>query len=307
MVRPHGVRLSDTQTLAFADEIASQMVQLFDLGNSGVIFLRDFTQVVAFTNFVIGSGSLRFGRGSLRRVTLDWSGGGNAIAGNVHGVVLQPEVVEIHQPVGVDVLSQITDFKVQVRAVRASGVAAESDDVTGVDHLSGVDEPAGKVGVVGLQAVVVADDDEVAIAAGVTAFGDAHLAVPGGGHRRAGGVAQIHAAVHAAVTPAVVGRLSEVGGMMVSIQHDGVARCGANVSVMDADDVEILVAAVAGHPVEIGEQHAVAMVHVVQRGQILIEIQLVAQRVFRDGGVDVSRIVHHTELEMVLLRVDMPA
>ena len=90
------------------------MIEFFDFGNSGVVFLRDSTQIVALAHLVVGSGRLRLGRCCLRGVLLNRSGGGNAVAGHEHGVVFQLEVLKVHQSVRVDILTQIANLKMQV-------------------------------------------------------------------------------------------------------------------------------------------------------------------------------------------------
>lgn len=55
----------------------------------------------------------------------------------------------------------------EVRACGVSGGAAESDDIPGADPVIDLDIPSGEVSVCGLQTVVVPDDDDIAIAAGI--------------------------------------------------------------------------------------------------------------------------------------------
>lgn len=40
--------------------------------------------------------------------------------------------------------------------------------------------------------------------------------------------------------------------------------------VMDSDNVEILVKIITWHPIEVGEQHTVAVVHIVEQVRIFI-------------------------------------
>ena len=66
------------------------------------------------------------------------------------------------------------------------------------------------------------------------------------------------------MAPSVVGGLLEIGGMVVSVQYNRVFWCGTHMLIVNADNVEVLVEAVSRHPVEVGEQHAVAVVHIVE-------------------------------------------
>ena len=74
-------------------------------------------------------------------------------------------VGEVENPFGVEGLVLEAYFEVQVRSGGASGAAAKSDDVAGIDHLSWLDKYFGQVPVDCLQAVFVAHDDQVAVAA----------------------------------------------------------------------------------------------------------------------------------------------
>ena len=271
-------RLSYAQALSVADEIASEMVELLELGNGSVVLLCDTAEVVAGADFVINSSGFRFGRLLLDLLLFrSWIRCGNVVAGHEHRVVLELEVVEVDQLVGVDVHAEVADFKVQMGAVGASGVAAESDDIASLHDLAGVDQSAGKVCVVRLQAVVVADDDEVAVATGVAAFGDADHAVPCRGDGRADGISEVDAAVHSAAAPAVIGGLLIVGGMMISVQNQCVTGGRTHVFVVNADDVEILVQTISRHPVEIGKQHAIAMVDIVEKVRIFLNAKHIPQ------------------------------
>ena len=64
------------------------------------------------------------------------------------------------------------------------------------------------------------------------------------------------------MAPSVVGGLLEIGGMVVSVQYNRVFWCGTHMLIVNAD--KVLVEAVSRHPVEVGEQHAVAVVHIVE-------------------------------------------
>lgn len=267
-------RLSYAQALSVADEIASEMVELLELGNGSVVLLCDTAEVVAGADFVVNGSGLRLWRLLLGLLLFRCRiGSGNAVSGDIQSVVLQLEVVEIDQFVGVDIHTQIADFEMEVGAVRTSGVAAKSDDIAGFDDLAGVDQSAGEMRVVGFKAVVVADDDEVAVAAGVAAFGDSDHTVPRSGDGRADGISEVDAAVHSAAAPSVIGGLLVVGRMMITVQNQRITRGGAYVSVMNADDVEILVKVVPRHPIEIGKQHSVAVIDIVEKVGIFVNTQ----------------------------------
>lgn len=89
-----------------------------------MVFDGDFPEVVAFANLVIGCRSLRFCGGQIRRVRLGRCRGGNTVSGDVHGVVFQAEIVEVNEPVRVDVDAEVADLEVEMGAVGASRVAA---------------------------------------------------------------------------------------------------------------------------------------------------------------------------------------
>ena len=88
--------------------------------------------------------------------------------------------------------------------------------------------------------------------------------------------------------------------MMVAGQHHSVARSGPRVPVVDADDVKVLVTTVAGHPSEIGEQHPVAVVNVVEVGLVVATSQN-AQRVLGNCAVNACSVVDDAELYVVFL------
>ena len=69
---------------------------------------------------------------------------------------------------------------------------------------------------------------------------------------------------------------------------------------MNRHNIEILVEIVTRHPIEVGEQHAVAVIDVVQIG-IVHGIDEVAERVLFNVRLNASGVVHNVELDMVLL------
>lgn len=155
--------------------------------------------------------------------------------------------------------------------------------------------------VIGFKPVVVPYDDEVAVAAGVAAFGNADHAVPGGCYRRAGRIAEVNAAVHAPPPPTVVGGYLVVGRVMIAGKAERVFCRRADVPVMDAHNVEILVEICPRHPLEVGEQHSVAVVHVVEKRLVFVYLHHVAQGVFRDIRLDMGGVVDDVELDVVVL------
>jgi len=190
----------------------------------------------------------------------------------------------------------------KVGTVGTARVAAEPDDVAGLDCLSRVDQTAGEVGVVSLQPVVMPDDHQVAVPAGVSrTFGDAHHAVPRGRDRRALGIAEIDAAVHPAMAESIIRSDAVVGRMVIARKNDGIASSGTLVTVVDGHNVEVLIQVIARHPVEVGEQHPVAVVDIVQIG-IIHRVDEVAQRVILNDRLYARSVVHHIELYVVLLR-----
>ena len=82
---------------------------------------------------------------------------------------------EVKEAFRVDKLTEEACLEVQVGACGASGIATESDDVAGFYNLIGLAEMAAHVTVDGLQSVVMADYDVVAVAFRLV-FHDAHLA-----------------------------------------------------------------------------------------------------------------------------------
>ena len=64
--------------------------------------------------------------------------------------------------------------------------------------------------------------------------------------------------------------------MMVARQVNGVSRRGPLVTIVDGHNVEVLVQVEARHPVEISEQQAVAVIHIVEVG-VIHRIDEVAQ------------------------------
>ena len=83
-------------------------------------------------------------------------------------------------------------FEVEMWACGASGVAAEGYGGACCDVLAGGDERAMEMGITGVKAAVMADDNEVAIAVGLEAY-----ALHGAAESCADGVAYSHAYVHA--------------------------------------------------------------------------------------------------------------
>lgn len=281
------------------------MIEFLNLRNRCVVFRGDLAQVIALAHLVVLSrsgrllGLLRLLRLCRRLVRVRY---GDRVTGDIQRIVLDFEVVEVDKAVGIDVVTEIADLKMEVSAVGAAGIATETDNVAGLHHLSRIDETAGKVSVVGFQTVVVADDHEVSVSAGIgRALGDAHDAVPRGRHGSALRIAEIDASVHPFVTVAVVRGDAVVGGMMITGQIDSVTRRGTLMTIMDGHNVEILIQVETRHPVEIGEQQTVAMIDIVEVG-VVHRIDEIAQRVLFDFSFNARGVVHHAELDMVLLR-----
>ena len=90
----------------------------------------------------------------------------------------------------------------EVAAERAACVAAEANQFAAFNVLAGHDLALGHVGVVGLEAVGVVNDDEVAVAA--VAFGDAHDAIEGGVDGFACWLSQVEAVMEASASRAEV-------------------------------------------------------------------------------------------------------
>ena len=266
-----------------------------------MVFGCDFAQVVTLAHLIILCGRLGF-RGSRLHRRLCRVRHGDRITGNEQRVVFSFEILEIDETVRVDIVAEISDLKVEVRTIRTPCVAAKTDDIAGLHHLSGIHQPAGKVRVIGLQAVVVTDDHEVTVATGVgRTLGNTHDAVPRSRHRRPFGITQIDTTVHPAMTVPVVGGDTVVCRMMVTRQIDGVARCRPLMPVMDGHNVEVLIQIETRHPVEIGEQQPVAVVNIVQVG-IIHRIDEISQRILLYHGFYMGGVVHHIELDMVFLR-----
>ena len=72
-------------------------------------------------------------------------------------------------------------------------------------------------------------------------------------------------------------------------------------TIVNRHNVEVLIEIVARHPVEIGKEHTVSVVHVVEVG-VIHRIDEIAEGVLFNDGINPSRVVHHVELDVVLLR-----
>ena len=88
--------------------------------------------------------------------------------------------------------------------------------------------------------------------------------------------------------------------MMIAREEDGVARRRSLVTVMNRHNIEILVEIIARHPIEVGEQHAVTVIDIVQIG-IVHGIDEVAEGVLLNVRLNASGVVDHIKLDMVLL------
>lgn len=95
------------------------------------------------------------------------------------GLAAQQSVLEVDEPLGVERLPVIAGLEMQVRPRAAPRRAAQTDDLPGLDPLVGLDHALRKVPVVGFQPVVVADDDQVAVAA-LVIFRNTHAAAERG-------------------------------------------------------------------------------------------------------------------------------
>ena len=132
--------------------------------------------------------------------------------------------LEVDEPLGIEGVALVPGLEMQVRAGGPAGRAAEADDVAGADPGAHLDLSLGQVAVGGLKAVLVADDDEVAVAAGI--LRDPDLAGKGGADRVSCLERQVAALVAAPVAHSELGedldlvRTAEVGGMVDQPQRD---------------------------------------------------------------------------------------
>lgn len=75
--------------------------------------------------------------------------------------------LKVAEPLRVKGVALVSGLEVEMWASGVPGGAAESDDIPGADPVIDLDIPSGEVSVCGLQAVVMPDDDDIAIAAGI--------------------------------------------------------------------------------------------------------------------------------------------
>ena len=215
---PYAQRAADAQRRG-----ARNAVELAEPRNGRAVTHRDAAQRVARTDPVVLRRSERFARllGSLfvvgfgllvfevlRGARMDIQ----IALFEQEGFAPQVAALEVDQSFGVERLSAIARLEVEMRAGAASRAAAVADDLPRLDPFVGVDDPLREVAVESFQSVVVADDDQVAVAAG---FGrrdrDAHLAVEGGVDRVARFQRQVYALM---LAPAAHTELRTDGGLV---------------------------------------------------------------------------------------------
>ena len=75
----------------------------------------------------------------------------------------QQPLLEVDQALGIERLTVIAGLEMEVRPVLAARGAAQADHLARLDPLPGLDLAFRQVAVVSLQAVVVANDDQIAV------------------------------------------------------------------------------------------------------------------------------------------------
>lgn len=100
------------------------------------------------------------------------------VLGEGVGVGVGTLIAEVDDGCGIDGVAHVASLKVEVRTCAAAGVATEGDRLTGFHYLVGFYKKLIEVTVYSLQAVGVAHDDIVAIAACLV-VGEAYFAVEG--------------------------------------------------------------------------------------------------------------------------------
>ena len=94
-------------------------------------------------------------------------------------VGMRSVVGEIEDCRGIDRISHITGFEMEVRACGSAGAASEADGITGFDHLVRLHEMLVEVSIDSLQAVRMADDHVISVSFGLI-IGETNLAIESG-------------------------------------------------------------------------------------------------------------------------------
>ena len=163
----------------------------------------------------------------------------------------------------------------EVRAGGPAGGSAQADDVSGAHPVSGLYIPAGEMGVEGLQAVGMADDHQVAIAAHIGRY--PHLSVKRGGNRRAGRIGQVYSLMPTTVTVAEEGT-----GMRHMGAHIGVQRIHHPQRETVRNGIRIFAVRIDGSLVPKLRENTVLCMH----GRILhIAVGTIVVEHHLDGGV----------------------
>ena len=185
---------SDNQPSPDAEGGAARyVVELADVRDGGAVFCRKSAQRVARTYGV--RHSLRCGNRLLFGLSVVRIDAEIVLLDREDGVA-QSAVLEVDDALRVERLAHVSGLEVQMRPGAASGVAAVADYLASLDHLVGVDVVLGQMPVVGLEAVGVSQDNQIAVAARPSRkLGYAHLAVEGGPHRRPDGQRNVGASV----------------------------------------------------------------------------------------------------------------
>lgn len=186
------VNLGTAQDLTRTDEVAFDVVQLFETLDADAVLAGDFPEAVPATHFVIavlGQFLLEstFGGEELFRIEFD-----------AH--VPECALFKVENGGGVDVDAFIAHLEVQVRPERAARVTPDADSVSGLEFVADVHVPAGEVRIKRREAVPVVQDDVLAIAPAAALVADFYDFPGKGGHNGAVFAmtkAQVDAAVHA--------------------------------------------------------------------------------------------------------------
>ena len=124
--------------------------------------------------------------------------------------------LKINEPGRIEGGASVAGLKVQVRAGRTAGGAAQADDIAGTHPVSRFHIALGQMAVEGLQSIGMTDHHQIAVTAHIVR--DAHTAVEGRGNGRSGGIREVDTLVPAAVTVTVLGARFHHVGAHIGIQ-----------------------------------------------------------------------------------------